>query len=120
MTRSLISFEEFASKFVIEYWIEMKKGPPEFANHAEPIEETVEELLSEIEYSIPETGTLNMTHEIGEGWQFKFVQSGDRWKVVNFSAGPNSNLGKRNYFCSVYKPLFEPVFYRICQNVYTS
>jgi len=113
-----LPFEEFVSKFVIEYWTDVKRGAPEFADHTEPVDESLEDLLSQINYSISEPNILNMKHEIGEGWQIIFEQTQNGWRVSDYSAGPNSYLTKRNYFCSVYKPLFEPFFNRICDNVY--
>ncbi len=91
-------FEVFAQKFVRKYWETIKSGAFPMSPD-EPVEQTVEELLSEISYETefkPALGhdgashMLRMTNTHGDSWSFIFRDSNRRWELVGASAKSDS------------------------------
>lgn len=84
------SFEPFAHAFVRGYWETVKSGrfamPPD-----EPVEETIEELLSLISHETDSTPgsaayTLRMISTHGDWWLFTFRNPKGEWELVGASA----------------------------------
>ena len=108
-------FEQFAQDFVRKYWETLKSGAFSMAPD-EPVEKTVEELLSEITHETefrPASGhggplyTLRMMNTLGDWWLFTFRDSNRAWELVEASAGsgdetPHDLLGP------AYSQSFEP------------
>ncbi len=92
-------FELFAEAFVRTYWATVKSGdfpmPPD-----EPVEETLEELLSDIlrETTLSPssdrcglTGELRMTSRHGDWWLFQFREIESQWTLQKASAASDSH-----------------------------
>ena len=112
---ALSRFEWFAAAFVRKYWETIKSGsfpmPPE-----EPVEETIEELLSDISHqtefkSVSEYGDrsyiLRMTSAQGDWWLFIFRENGRAWELVGASANSNTRT-PHDLFGPIYSSYFEP------------
>jgi len=107
-------FESFAKVFVRKYWETVKSGafpmPPD-----EPVEETIDELMSGISHQTElkdasrggTAYTLRMMSTQGDWWLFTFRDSGRRWVLV----GASANSGTRtphDLLGPVYSCYFEP------------
>jgi hypothetical protein len=108
-------FELFAQEFVRKYWETVKSGafpmPPN-----EPIEETVEELLSGVSHQTelkPASArggpsyVLRMMGTYGSWWLFTFRDSGRARELVGASA-PSDNQTPHELLGPVYSQYFEP------------
>lgn len=83
------SFSRFAENFVSAYWSVTKDGlfsmPPD-----EPVEESLKELLQDIEYSCQAKGcgyvlTMRETTENWSWWKFGFVYRNKSWCIKDAS-----------------------------------
>lgn len=112
---ALSKFELFAEEFVRKYWESVKSGdfsmPPD-----EPVEETIEELLSNISHQSELRSTLahdvplfvlHMTHTHGNWWLFTFRDNGQVWELVGAFA-PSDSQTPHDLLDSVYSRYFEP------------
>ena len=105
------AFEHFASAFVDAYWSAVKDGtfsmPPN-----EPVEESLEELLSAISYTIGRKGkefTLRMTTEMGDWWMFGFSHCNGVWKLMSASARSDKRNSPHDLLGAVYESYFRPM-----------
>ena len=112
---ALSKFELFAETFVRKYWETIKSGafpmPPD-----EPVEETIEELLSAISHQTelrPASGhggpsyVLRMMSAHGDWWLFIFRESGRAWELVGASASSDTQT-PHDLLGPVYFRYFEP------------
>ena len=112
---ALSKFELFAETFVRKYWETVKSGafpmPPD-----EPVEETIEELLSDVSHQTelrPVLGhggpsyALRMTSRQGDWWLFTFRYGGRAWELVGASASSNTQT-PHDLLGPVYSGYFEP------------
>jgi hypothetical protein len=108
-------FDRFAATFVRKYWEIVKSGafpmPPD-----EPVEETAEELLSDVSHqtevrSASSRGgpacALRMTNTHGDWWLFTFRDNGRAWELVGASAS-SDNQTPHDLLGAVYSQYFEP------------
>jgi hypothetical protein len=108
------SFELFAVAFVRNYWDTVKSGDFPMPPH-EPVEETIEELLSAVSHQTETSESaahrgacvLRMMNTHGDWWVFTFRDRGPAWEIVEASSGsgdhpPHDLLGP------TYAPYFEP------------
>ncbi|MHC4822832.1 MAG: hypothetical protein ACYTEP_02310, partial [Planctomycetota bacterium] len=114
-TRS--TFEPFAARFVCAYWETVKSGaftmPPN-----EPVEETVDELLSDISVitrSARDPGNesdsfqLSMINESGDSWRFLFQPAFDgAWQLVGASTQSEGEKQAHDLLGPVYAEWFAP------------
>jgi len=105
------AFECFASAFVVAYWSAVKDGafpiPPD-----EPVEESLEELLSAVSYTTDGKGqeyTLRTTRDQGDWWMFGFRPHGGAWNLLRASARSGKNNPAHNLLGVVYEPYFRPL-----------
>ena len=105
------AFARFASGFVEAYWRTVKDGtfsmPPN-----EPVEESMEELLSAVSYTTEQKGKeymLRMTGEMGDWWIFGFSYCGKAWKLVDASARSDKRDSPHDLLGVVYEPYFRPI-----------
>ena len=118
------SFEAFARDFVRAYWRTVKSGgfpmPPN-----EPVEETLEELLSAVSYSTEVQPSshgsglsyeLLMTNTLGDWWHFTFRGTTGGWSLVGCSARSDDDSAPHDLLDTVYSHYFEP-FLRHVTNV---
>ena len=109
-------FELFAQAFVRVYWETVKSQrfsmPPD-----EPVEKTVEELLSEISYSISSEQSqaesevpygLLMKNTYGDWWLITFRRTSTGWRSVGFSAPSDDPSKPHDLLDAVYSPYFKP------------
>jgi hypothetical protein len=112
---TLSKFELFAETFVRKYWETVKSGafpmPPD-----EPVEETIDELLSDVSHQTElrpasERGgpsyALRMTSKHGDWWLFTFRDSGRAWEIVEASASSDTQI-PHDLLGPVYSGYFEP------------
>lgn len=112
---ALSRFELFAAAFVRKYWETVKSGafpmPPD-----EPVEETVEELLSGVSYQTELTAAsahaspsyvLRMTSRHGDWWLFTFRDSGQAWELVSALASSDTQT-PHDLLGPFYSHYFEP------------
>jgi len=111
------TFEPFAAKFVRVYWETVKSGafpmPPN-----EPVEETVDELLSTISTKtrfarVPgnkfDSFQLSMINESGDSWRFLFQPAFDgAWQLVGASTQPEGGKQAHDLLGPVYAEWFTP------------
>ncbi|QDV28627.1 hypothetical protein Spb1_04900 [Planctopirus ephydatiae] len=108
-------FELFAEAFVRKYWETVKSGdfsmPPD-----EPVEETIEELLSKISHQMePGSASVHdahlfafrMTNTHGDWWLFTFRDKGQAWELVGAFARSDTQT-PHDLLDSVYSRYFEP------------
>ena len=104
-------FEKFASSFVHWYWSTTKDGmfsmPPD-----EPVEESLEELLSSVSYTV-ETGDgkwhrILMTGEAGDWWRFGFDYRNRTWMLSRASARSDKKNSPHDLLGDVYASYFRP------------
>jgi len=111
------AFKRFASAFVDAYWRAVKDGtfsmPPN-----EPVEESLEELLSAVSYTTELKGARNqarkeymlrMTGEMGDWWIFGFSRCGKAWKLVSASARSDNKNSSHDLLGVVYESYFRPL-----------
>jgi hypothetical protein len=109
-------FDLFASNFVRAYWETVKKNtfpmPPD-----EPIEETLDELLSvishvtEIEKHTPPLESLfriRMTNTDGDWWLFSFHAGNEEWTLINCLAKSDHDNIPHNLLGPSYSQFFRP------------
>jgi hypothetical protein len=104
-------FERFASSFVRAYWSTIKEGtfsmPPN-----EPVEETLEELLSAVSFEIEPINQgsheFRMTGEAGDWWAFGFNRQRGTWKIMSASARSDKKNSPHDLFDEGYAPHFRP------------
>ena len=105
------AFEHFASAFVDAYWSAVKDGTFSMSPN-EPVEESLEELLSAISYT---TGrkekefTLRMTTEMGDWWMFGFSHCSGAWKLMSASARSDKRNFPHDLLGAVYESYFRPM-----------
>ena len=91
------NFEVFAGAFVRAYWETIKSGAFSMPPH-EPVDQSIEELLSEVshrtEFRREESlHVLHMENTHGDWWRFSFRAGGDgRWESVGASARSDSEI----------------------------
>ncbi|MFN4873174.1 MAG: hypothetical protein ACK5JP_05120 [Akkermansiaceae bacterium] len=124
------SFERFASAFVKVYWRVVKEGtfslPPN-----EPVEESLEEILSAVSFTTEKKGIQNksgneymfrMTGELGDWWLFGCNHSGRAWKLVSASARSDKKNSPHDLLGLVYgvylRPMLEHVTNRANKDSY--
>ena len=108
-------FELFAQEFVRKYWETVKSGafpmPPN-----EPVDETIEELLSNVSHQTelrPVSGcgepsyVLRMMSTHGDWWLFTFRDTGLAWELLRASAN-SDNQTPHELLGPVYSQYFEP------------
>ena len=105
-------FETFAQRFVRAYWETVKSGafpmPPN-----EPIDETVEELLSAVWHrtELDESSDcsilhVQMTSTIGDWWRFSFREAAGAWTIIGGLAKSNEKRNPHDLLGSIYEPHF--------------
>jgi len=108
-------FRFFAEIFVRKYWETVKNRtfqmPPD-----EPVDETIEELLSRVSHEI-EVGpasakdkplhTLRMVNTYGDSWLFRFRNSRGSWELVAASA-QSDGMTPHDLLGPVYARYFGP------------
>jgi hypothetical protein len=115
-------FAVFCKRFVRNYWNEIAQGSAELPG-SEPCGQSLEGLLSEIEYSTScEHGgdrralglfTLRMTNATGDVWRFTFRSKNGRWTIQSASSGSPNNDAGVNWLDEVYSQWFLPFLHRI-------
>jgi hypothetical protein len=111
-TAAVSKFESFAGVFVRKYWETIKSDAFSMPPH-EPVEESIEELLSGVSHRT-EFHREGILHELhmenahGDWWRFTFRANSGRWELVGASARsdgetPHELLGP------VYAPHFAPL-----------
>jgi len=97
------NFEAFAGAFVRAYWEVIKSGtfsmPPD-----EPVEESIEQLLSEVSHRTE----FHMENAHGDWWRFSFRASGGRWELVRALARSESEI-PHDLLGPVYSHHFAPM-----------
>lgn len=119
---ALSRFELFAEAFVRKYWETVKSGdfpmPPD-----EPVEETIEELLSDVSCQTecrPASGqggpsyVLRMMSRHGNWWLFTFRDSGRAWELVGASASSDTQT-PHDLLGPVYAGYFGPFLRHIAR-----
>jgi hypothetical protein len=106
------NFEAFAEAFVRAYWQTIKSGAFSMPPH-EPVEESIEELLSEVSHRTEShrDGSLHKLHMEnvhGDWWQFSFRASGGRWELIGASARSESEI-PHDLLGPVYSHHFAPM-----------
>lgn len=109
-------FKPFAEAFVRKYWEAIRSDtfsmPPN-----EPVEETLDELLTGISYQMELTPNsddggllyaLRMLDAHGDWWMFTFQCSAGTWEIVAASAG-TLDQAANDLFCPAYEPYFGPL-----------
>jgi hypothetical protein len=109
------SFDRFAAMFVRKYWETVKSGafpmPPD-----ELVEETLEELLSDVSHQTELKSAsgrggpeyfLRMMSTHGDWWLFTFRGNGRAWELVGASAS-SDNQTPHDLLGAVYSQYFEP------------
>lgn len=109
-------FEAFAENFVRMYWVTIKSGAFSMPPH-EPVDETIEELLSEISHRTEfrrESGLhlLHMKNTHGDWWRFTFQASGQCWELVAASARSDSET-PHDLLGPVYSHHFVPLLHHV-------
>jgi hypothetical protein len=117
-------FEVFARDFVRAYWQTVKSGefpmPPN-----EPVEETLDELLSVVSYSTeiqPASNGCDLSYKLlmttthGDWWHFTFRRTIGGWSPVGCSAPSDDGPNPHDLLGTVYANDFEP-FLRHVANV---
>jgi len=105
------NFEQFVAAFVHAYWSTIKNGdfpmPPD-----EPVDESLEELLSSVSFTIESGNGLDhkfrMTGEAGDWWRFGFYCQNENWKLVRASARSEKKHSPHDLLDQVYAPHFRP------------
>jgi hypothetical protein len=113
---ALARFELFAEAFARKYWETVKSGafsmPPD-----EPVEESVDELLSGVSRQMelmPSAGdggpecVLRMINSHGDWWVFTFRGTRRAWEIVGASAG-SSDHTSHDLFGPVYAQYYAPM-----------
>jgi hypothetical protein len=111
----LSKFDSFAVAFVRKYWETVKSGafpmPPD-----EPVEETIEELRSDVSHETelrPASGhggpsyALRMMSRHGDWWLFTFRDSGRGWELVGEFARSDTQT-PHDLLGPTYSGYFEP------------
>ncbi|MDB4669789.1 hypothetical protein OAF33_01970 [bacterium] len=111
-----VGFEQFASAFVHAYWSTVKDRtfpmPPD-----EPVEESLEEILSAVKYSTKRKRSLTkrqreyeirMKGEMGAWWHFGFRHEAGAWRLVYAKANSYKKFSPHDLLDSVYGPHFRP------------
>ncbi|MGF1530612.1 MAG: hypothetical protein ACFCU4_04565 [Puniceicoccaceae bacterium] len=111
------AFERFTSAFVNQFWRAVKDGtfsmPPN-----EPVEDSLEELLSAVSFTTEQKGARNqagkeymlrMTGEMGDWWMFGFSHCGKAWKLVSASARSDKRNSPHDLLGAVYESYFRPM-----------
>ncbi len=114
-TTAPTTFEVFAKVFIRKYWETVKSGafpmPPD-----EPVEETIEELLSDVSHetelrSVSGHGgplyALRMMSGYGDWWLFTFRDNGRAWELVSASASSGTQT-PHDLLGPVYSRYFQP------------
>ena len=109
-------FKRFAEAFVRKYWETIQSNlfpmPPN-----EPVEKTLEELLSDISYQMerkPNSGAsgplyvLRMEDTHSDWWVFTFQDNGGTWEIVAASAG-TADHAANDLLGPTYAPYFGPL-----------
>ncbi len=104
-------FERFAAGLVRSYWSTVKSEafsmPPN-----EPVEESLDELLSSVSYKIEQcidgNFQLLMTGEAGDWWRFGFTRRGRAWEMTSASAKSDNTNSPHDLMNGVYAPHFRP------------
>jgi hypothetical protein len=112
---ALSKVEMFAEAFVRKYWETVKSGafqmPPD-----EPVEETIEDLLSEVSHHTElrsgsgrggRSYVLRMMSRHGDWWLFTFRDSGRAWELVGASANSDTQT-PHDLLGPVYAGYFGP------------
>jgi hypothetical protein len=105
-------FETFAQRFVRSYWETVKSGafpmPPN-----EPIDETVEELLSAVSHrtELDESRDcpilhVQMTGAFGDWWRFSFREAAGTWMIIGGLTNSNDKQNPHDLLGSIYEPYF--------------
>lgn len=105
-------FETFAQRFVRAYWETLKSGafpmPPD-----EPIDETVEELLSAVSHRTELNESrgcpilnVQMTDTLGDSWLFSFRETAGTWMIFGCSAKSDDEQNPHDLLGSIYEPYF--------------
>jgi len=115
------AFDTFAQDFVRRYWETVKLGtfpmPPN-----EPVEESLEELLSAVTFETePSQKTkgdylLTMRSKLGDWWRFTFRESAHRWEVIGCSASSEVPSRPHDLLDSVYGQYFGPFLRHVTEN----
>ncbi len=90
------NFEAFAEAFVRVYWQTIKSGAFSMRPH-EPVEESIEELLSEVSHRTEfrredSLHELHMENAHGDWWRFSFRATWGRWELIAASARSESEI----------------------------
>lgn len=110
-------FDAFAGRFVRIYMKTVKSGefpmPP-----YEPVQESVEELIADVSYSIEPNVTaeggsavfeLHLTSKLGDWWRFGFKRDPKRWKLINCTARSDDEAQPHDLLDAVYSQYFRPL-----------
>ena len=110
-------FDKFSQRFVRNYWDTIAQDALDLPG-SEPSEKSLEELLSEIHYSISsEHGlfTLLMINTLGDIWRFTFRLHKGRWTIHSATSGNPENHALVNWLDEVYSPWFQPFLDKLVQ-----
>lgn len=109
-TSTLSPFEEFAALFIRAYWQTVKDRrfpmPP-----AEPIEETLEQLLSAVSVDITDENfgkTIMMKSKYGDWWRFTFRAGTHEWIVGSCHAKSLDPQSPHDLLAPPYEGHFRP------------
>lgn len=115
-------FTVFCQRFVRNYWDEIAQGSLELPG-SEPCEQSLEELLTEIEFSssCEDDGDrknlglfiLRMTNTAGDVWRFTFRAKNGQWAIQSATSGSPSNDARVNWLDEVYSQWFRPLLDRL-------
>lgn len=106
------NFEAFAEAFVRAYWETIKSGAFSMPPH-EPVEESIEQLLSEVSHRMEfhrhaSLHELHMENSHVDWWRFSFRATGSRWELVEALARSDSET-PHNLLGPVYSHYFAPM-----------
>jgi len=119
MTDLDAEFHAFAERFIRHYCEEIVTESPEFADHQEPCEQSLEEVLAEFTFvttshdddsiRIFEMQMLRSSADVSDSWELGFCRDGEKWVLASAIAYSS----KTDMLDEVYGPYFKSFFKRV-------
>ena len=111
---------QFVDRFVIAYWDDVANTPSEFADHSDPCEESLEELLADVtvdwSQNTPEHLRIEMSNTIGDAWRFVFADNRGTWVLKTATSGSLPDINRVDLLDSTYNDYFRPFLDRVIAN----
>lgn len=109
------AFHSFANGFVRSYWETVKERkfpmPPD-----EPVDETLEELLSAVSVNVAtQSDTITMTSKHGDWWEFSFRKVAGAWTIDSARAKSLSPKHPHDLLGPIYSQYFRPFLEYVTQ-----